>query len=86
MYMILGSQDFIEMDREDEQTGRMKDIHMQLLTAYCQLPLPTTNTEETYYDDSVAGDAHNQVTIWTLYIYVYIKQWFRLKITWTAIL
>ncbi|THU72280.1 hypothetical protein C4D60_Mb04t10430 [Musa balbisiana] len=60
IFKNFSAQDFIEMDREDEQTGRMKDIHMQLLTAYCQLPPPTTNTEETYYDDSVAGDAHNQ--------------------------
>ncbi|CAL9084607.1 unnamed protein product [Musa textilis] len=63
IFKNFSAQDFIEMDREDEQTGRMKDIHMQLLTAYCQLPPPTSNAEETYYDDSVIGDAHNQVTI-----------------------
>lgn len=29
----------LEMDRRDEQSGRMEEIHQQLHSAYCQLPL-----------------------------------------------
>ncbi|XP_072971847.1 CSC1-like protein RXW8 [Typha angustifolia] len=36
IFKSLSAQDLIEMDREDEQTGRMEEIHQQLLTAYCQ--------------------------------------------------
>jgi hypothetical protein len=31
-------QDLIDMDREDERSGRMEHIHGQLHTAYCQFP------------------------------------------------
>lgn len=27
------------MDRRDEQSGRMKEIHQQLNSAYCQIPM-----------------------------------------------
>lgn len=32
------TQDFIELDRDDEQSGRMREIHEHLLDAYCQSP------------------------------------------------
>ncbi|KAL6843631.1 hypothetical protein ACP4OV_026693 [Aristida adscensionis] len=32
------AQDLIELDREDEQSGRMQEIHQHLLDAYCQTP------------------------------------------------
>ena len=35
---MLGVQDLIELDREDEQSGRMREIHEHLLDAYCQSP------------------------------------------------
>ena len=31
-------QDLIELDRQDEQSGRMREIHEHLLDAYCQSP------------------------------------------------
>ncbi|KAM0927644.1 hypothetical protein ACQ4PT_002724 [Festuca glaucescens] len=31
-------EDLVDMDREDEQSGRMEHIHHQLHTAYCQFP------------------------------------------------
>ncbi|XP_011017061.1 PREDICTED: CSC1-like protein RXW8 [Populus euphratica] len=33
------AQVLLEMDRRDEQSGRMDEIHQQLHSAYCQLPL-----------------------------------------------
>ncbi|KAI5598047.1 hypothetical protein POPTR_002G113800v4 [Populus trichocarpa] len=33
------AQVLLEMDRRDEQSGRMEEIHQQLHSAYCQLPL-----------------------------------------------
>ncbi|KAF9687463.1 hypothetical protein SADUNF_Sadunf02G0096000 [Salix dunnii] len=33
------AQVLIEMDRRDEQSGRMEEIHQQMHSAYCQLPL-----------------------------------------------
>ncbi|CAA7399447.1 unnamed protein product [Spirodela intermedia] len=35
----LSAQDVIEMDRHDEENGRMEEIHEQLQSAYCQFPL-----------------------------------------------
>lgn len=34
----MNSQDLIEQDKEDEETGRMEQIYRQLLSAYCQFP------------------------------------------------
>lgn len=31
-------QDLIDMDREDERSGRIDEIHHQLHSAYCQFP------------------------------------------------
>lgn len=35
--MLVTSQTIIDMDREDEHSGRMEEIHHQLLSAYCQI-------------------------------------------------
>lgn len=34
----MNSQDLIERDKDDEETGRMEQIHGQLFSAYCQFP------------------------------------------------
>lgn len=39
---IMIVQDLIDMDREDERSGRMDEIHHRLHSAYCQFP----DTEE----------------------------------------
>ncbi|XP_006650401.1 CSC1-like protein At1g10090 isoform X3 [Oryza brachyantha] len=36
LFKTLPAQDLIDMDREDEQSGRMEDIHHCLHSAYCQ--------------------------------------------------
>ncbi|XP_077233942.1 hyperosmolality-gated Ca2+ permeable channel 2.1-like [Tasmannia lanceolata] len=36
VFKNFSAQDLIEMDRQDEQCGRMEEIHQQLLQAYCQ--------------------------------------------------
>ncbi|EEE59670.1 CSC1-like protein RXW8 isoform X1 [Oryza sativa Japonica Group] len=36
LFKTLPAQDLIDMDREDEQSGRMDDIHHRLHSAYCQ--------------------------------------------------
>ncbi|VAI01947.1 unnamed protein product [Triticum turgidum subsp. durum] len=38
IFNSFSAQDFIELDREDEQSGRMREIHEHLLDAYCQSP------------------------------------------------
>lgn len=56
------------MDQEDEQSGRMEEIHRNLQTAYCQLTLkrqdlgksahpspPTLSEEEDSVEDPIAG-------------------------------
>uniref|UniRef100_A0A1D1Z0N5 Putative membrane protein YLR241W n=1 Tax=Anthurium amnicola TaxID=1678845 RepID=A0A1D1Z0N5_9ARAE len=42
IFKSLSAQDVIEMDRQDEQSGRMEQIHEQLQSAYCQFPLKMT--------------------------------------------
>ncbi|XP_020092492.1 CSC1-like protein RXW8 isoform X1 [Ananas comosus] len=36
LFKSYSAQDFIDKDREDEQSGRMEEIHQQLHSAYCQ--------------------------------------------------
>ncbi|KAM0911113.1 hypothetical protein ACQ4PT_013706 [Festuca glaucescens] len=36
IFNSFSAQDLIELDREDEQSGRMREIHEHLLDAYCQ--------------------------------------------------
>ncbi|MQL73103.1 hypothetical protein Taro_005469 [Colocasia esculenta] len=43
IFKSLSAQDVIEMDMQDEQSGRMEQIHEQLKTAYCQFPLKMTS-------------------------------------------
>ncbi|XP_072988247.1 CSC1-like protein RXW8 isoform X4 [Typha latifolia] len=38
LFKSFSAQDLIDMDREDEQSGRMDQIHEQLILAYCQFP------------------------------------------------
>uniref|UniRef100_A0ACD6A769 Uncharacterized protein n=1 Tax=Avena sativa TaxID=4498 RepID=A0ACD6A769_AVESA len=38
IFNSFSAQDLIELDREDEQSGRMQEIHEHLLDAYCQFP------------------------------------------------
>ncbi|KAL6637001.1 hypothetical protein ACP70R_024573 [Stipagrostis hirtigluma subsp. patula] len=38
IFEAFSAQDLIELDREDEQSGRMQEIHEHLLDAYCQTP------------------------------------------------
>ncbi|KAM0915567.1 hypothetical protein ACQ4PT_010741 [Festuca glaucescens] len=38
IFNSFSAQDLIELDREDEQSGRMREIHEHLLDAYCQSP------------------------------------------------
>ncbi|KAG0492634.1 hypothetical protein HPP92_006032 [Vanilla planifolia] len=42
IFKIFSAQALVKMDREDELSGRMEEIHRQLLTAYCQ---PAINNE-----------------------------------------
>ncbi|XP_047078405.1 CSC1-like protein RXW8 [Lolium rigidum] len=42
LFKTFPAQDLVDMDREDEQSGKMEHIHHQLHTAYCQFP----DTEE----------------------------------------
>ncbi|KAG6492729.1 hypothetical protein ZIOFF_047694 [Zingiber officinale] len=38
LFKNLPAQDLIDRDKEDEETGRMEQIHEQLFSAYCQFP------------------------------------------------
>lgn len=58
-------QDLIGMDREDERSGRMDEIHRRLHSAYCQFP----DTEEAPLEknkiiggDEVQGSSSDQST------------------------
>lgn len=39
-HLVACVQDVIELDRDDEQSGRMQEIHQHLLDAYSQSPPP----------------------------------------------
>ncbi|KAG6532793.1 CSC1-like protein RXW8 [Zingiber officinale] len=66
IFRDLSAQDFIDMDRDDEQCGRMPKIHEQLFTAYAWLapppPPPITGALELCYVDG-EPDSPVQVTI-----------------------
>lgn len=53
IFMKFPAQDLIEMDRLDEQSGRMEETHQQLLTAYCQFP---PDAHEVCEEGGVAGE------------------------------
>ncbi|XP_068657607.1 CSC1-like protein RXW8 [Aristolochia californica] len=38
IFKSISAQDLIEMDRDDEEQGRMEEIHVQLMSAYTQFP------------------------------------------------
>ena len=50
---ILGVQDLIELDREDEQSGRMREIHEHLLDAYCQTPPNSSGSSNSFNNGDV---------------------------------
>lgn len=62
--MLVTSQTIIDMDREDEHSGRMEEIHHQLLSAYCQIKSESKssgkslelNCPETEVNDKETGD------------------------------
>ncbi|KAJ6685767.1 putative MEMBRANE PROTEIN DUF221-RELATED [Salix purpurea] len=53
------AQVLIEMDRRDEQSGRMEEIHQQMHSAYCQLPLTSHEFCESVHklcQDNIRGE------------------------------
>ncbi|XP_078437206.1 hyperosmolality-gated Ca2+ permeable channel 2.1-like [Wolffia australiana] len=46
VFRSLSAQDVIDMDRKDEEQGRMEEIHEQLMSAYCQFPLKRASKSE----------------------------------------
>ncbi|KAM0882118.1 hypothetical protein ACQ4PT_032564 [Festuca glaucescens] len=57
------NEDLVDMDREDEQSGRMEHIHHQLHTAYCQFP----DTEEMQLEKiRIAGNDKDDEEPWSL--------------------
>ncbi|KAF8404822.1 hypothetical protein HHK36_009711 [Tetracentron sinense] len=55
-FKSFSAQVLIEMDREDEQCGRMDEIHQQLNSAYCQL------SQLTSHDSSKTEETHREHT------------------------
>ncbi|KAL6963142.1 CSC1-like protein rxw8, partial [Sarracenia purpurea var. burkii] len=52
------AQVLIEMDRKDEENGKMEEIHKQLHSAYCQLASTSNDSSKAEpSDDSKNGDA-----------------------------
>ncbi|XP_020087237.1 CSC1-like protein RXW8 [Ananas comosus] len=61
IFRSFSAQDLIDMDREDEQSGKMEEIHQQLLTAYCQFS-PMKATSNFCSDISTNGEASGEIT------------------------
>ncbi|KAK9097098.1 hypothetical protein Sjap_022595 [Stephania japonica] len=57
IFKSYSAQDFIEMDRQDEASGRMEEIYEQLLSAYCQFSAASTENFKT--QDSVRSDGNH---------------------------
>ncbi|KAG1341844.1 putative CSC1-like protein RXW8 [Cocos nucifera] len=57
MFNSISAQDLIEMDRDDEQSGRMEEIHQLLLTAYCQSTPAATSQDICDDDGSIISKA-----------------------------
>ncbi|KAM0882119.1 hypothetical protein ACQ4PT_032564 [Festuca glaucescens] len=63
LFKSFPAQDLVDMDREDEQSGRMEHIHHQLHTAYCQFP----DTEEMQLEKiRIAGNDKDDEEPWSL--------------------
>ncbi|XP_008790275.3 CSC1-like protein RXW8 [Phoenix dactylifera] len=59
MFNNISAQDLIQMDRDDEQSDRMEEIHQLLLTAYCQ-SAPPASSQDTCDDDGSSINEANR--------------------------
>ncbi|ONK60411.1 uncharacterized protein A4U43_C08F18150 [Asparagus officinalis] len=57
IFCKLAAQDLIEMDQQDEQSGRMQEIHKQLLMIYRQYPADTDDIELVDEEPQTPGDS-----------------------------
>ncbi|KAJ3674428.1 hypothetical protein LUZ60_005044 [Juncus effusus] len=56
LFKTFSAQDMIEMDREDEESGRMEQIHERLQMVYCQFP-PENSEDDSHDSSDIEGGA-----------------------------